>query len=240
MSIEPTTVLPKIERAATRRRALDAEEIYQRIQLAIMERRLLPGAKLAEEKLAEASGASRSRIRQVLARLAHEQIVTLVPNKGAFIARPTTSEARELFLARRLIEPGLIDRLVEVATPEQIAVLREHVQEERKARESEDWRSVIRLSGEFHIRIAEMVVDGILLRQLRELVALNCLIITLYDKPQTPACPYSEHDDLVTSIEAGDAAKAKQQMLHHLTHIERMLNLDDDDVQEPDFEKIFC
>ena len=36
---------------------MESEEIYRRIQLAIMERRLVPGAKLVEERLAEVTGA---------------------------------------------------------------------------------------------------------------------------------------------------------------------------------------
>src|SRR5690606_12871960 len=99
----PPAKRPKVE--------MDAETIYQRIQTGILERRLLPGAKLAEERLAEVTGASRMRIRQVLARLAHEQIVTLIPNRGAYVASPTVEEAREMFEARRLIEPPLAAKL---------------------------------------------------------------------------------------------------------------------------------
>lgn len=234
-----TETVSASQAAGHRRRRLDSEEIYQRIQIAIMERRLLPGAKLAEERLAEATGAGRSRIRQVLARLAHEHIVTLVPNKGAFIARPTKDEARELFFARRLIEPGLIERLISVAGDAQIAALREHVGKEAAARQAGDLRSVIRLSGEFHMRIAEMVADGILVRVMRELVALTCLIITLYDKPNAPACPYHEHAALVDVIAARDADQAKRLMLDHLVHIERELDLNGDDAGEPDFAVIF-
>lgn len=221
-------------------RVLDTEEIYRRIQLAIMERRLLPGAKLAEEPLADATGASRSRIRQVLTRLAHEQMVTLVPNRGAFIAKPTVEEARELFLARRLIEPGLVALLAQQATSQQIAVLRAHVNKEKQARKQDDQRSIIRLSGEFHMHIAQMVASGILMRVMRELVALTCLIITLYDKPNTPACPYTEHDDLIDLIEAKNRTGAEQHMLNHLLHIEQTLDLSGDDTDEPDFEAIFA
>ena len=58
-----------------------AEPIYQGLLTAIMEHRLAAGTKLVEERLCEATGAGRPRIRQVLARLAHEQLVTLVPTR---------------------------------------------------------------------------------------------------------------------------------------------------------------
>ena len=51
------------------------DEIYERIYAAILEHRLPPGAKLVEERLADIFRTSRARIREVLARLAHEQTV---------------------------------------------------------------------------------------------------------------------------------------------------------------------
>jgi len=218
---------------------MDGDAIYHRIQSAILERRLLPGAKLAEERLASASGASRMRIRQVLARLAHEQIVTLIPNRGAFISRPTVEEAREMFEARRLIEPALAAKLCAQASPKNIAVLREHVEKESLARRQGDTRSLIRLSGEFHIHLVSMVAEGILLRMVRELTFLTCLIITLYDKPNTPACPEHEHETLVDLIEAGKAEAAHEHMLQHLQHIEQTLDLSREMRDEPDLEAIF-
>lgn len=218
---------------------MDSEVIYQRIQTGILERRLLPGAKLAEERLAKVTGASRMKIRQVLARLAHEQIVTLIPNRGAYVSRPTVDEAREMFETRRLIEPPLVAKLCRQATSGDIEVLRAHLDKERRARQQDDLRSIIRLSGEFHIHMVDMVANGILARVIRELTSLTCLIITLYDKPNAPACPQHEHADLVDLIEAGDAAAAEQHMLNHLNHIEHTLDLNGELQGAPDFEAIF-
>src|SRR5574337_826615 len=73
----------------------DAEAIYRRILAAIIEHRLAPGRKLVEERLAAIFGASRAMIRQVLTRLSHEMVVTLIPNRGAFVAEPTVEEDRK-------------------------------------------------------------------------------------------------------------------------------------------------
>ena len=59
------------------------DEIYEKIYVAVLEHRSLPGTKLVEEKLAEIFSVSRARVREVLARLAHEQIVQLIPQRGA-------------------------------------------------------------------------------------------------------------------------------------------------------------
>ena len=89
------------------------DEIYEKIYVAILEHRLHPGTKLVEERLAEIFKVSRARVREVLARLAHEQVVDLYPQRGAYVARPTIEQALHVFEARRLIEPELVRRLIQ-------------------------------------------------------------------------------------------------------------------------------
>ena len=111
---------------------LDA--IYERILAAVMEHRLIPGTKLVEEKLASVFHVNRTRIREVLSRLAYEGVVTTIPNRGAFVASPSVEEARHIFQARRIMEPALIRSLVDKGTDEDFQKLHAHVAEERDAR----------------------------------------------------------------------------------------------------------
>lgn len=203
------------------------EEIYRRLQQAVFEHRLLPGTRLVEDHLAEVTGSTRGRIRQVLARLAHENLVTLVPNRGAFIAKPSVEEAREVFAMRHMIEPPMAELLARAPKPAQIHRLRAHVRQEAAARASGERSVIIRLSGEFHLLMAELTGNRILMRTLRELCAQTCLVITLYDKPNTPACPYHEHEDVIDAIEARDSGRAASLMRHHLQHIEATLALEE-------------
>src|SRR5262252_5505732 len=121
-----------------RKAAPTPDEIYERVVSAIFEHRLAPGTKLGEDRLALIFGVSRSRIRPALARLAHEKLVRLEPNRGAFIAAPTPEEAREIFEARRLIEPGIVRRLAKTIDAEGIERLRSLVREEAAARARND------------------------------------------------------------------------------------------------------
>lgn len=215
------------------------EAIYLSLLSAIMEHRLLAGTKLVEERLCEVTGASRARIRQVFARLAHEKLVTLVPNRGAFIASPTVEEAHQVFQTRQFIEPELAATLARHATPAKVRSLQRHVQEEDAARARGDRAAVIRLSGEFHILLAEMAGNAILEKVIREMVSLTCLIITLYDRPGAPACPEHEHRELIAAIEKRDEGAARAVMREHLEHIEGSLDLTVTEVGAPDFYSIF-
>jgi DNA-binding GntR family transcriptional regulator len=202
------------------------DEIYEKIYAAILEHRLHPGTKLGEERLAEIFGTSRARIREVLGRLAHEQIVELFPQRGAFVAKPTIEQARDVFEARRLIEPAIVRRLVETLSPEKLARLREHQARELDARRRDDKRAVIRLSGEFHSLAAELAGNTALARSMRELSVLTCLMIFLYDAPTSVSCRADEHSKIIEAIAKRDAARAQKLMLEHLAHIEGSMKLD--------------
>ncbi len=214
------------------------DEIYEKVYTAILEHRLHPGTKLVEERLAEIFGVSRARVREVLARLAHEQVVEVIPQRGAYVARPTIEQAMDVFEARRLIEPALLRRLIETLTPERVARLRQHVALEQDARRREDKRAIVRLSGEFHTLLAEQAGNTALARQMRELSSLTCLVIFLYDAPTATSCRDDEHAQIVEAIAHRDVARAQALMLEHLEHIEGSLRLEPG-TGEVDLEAIF-
>ena len=214
------------------------DEIYEKIYVAILEHRLHPGTKLVEERLAEIFDVSRARIREVLARLAHEQIVELYPQRGAYVAKPTIEQALDIFEARRLIEPAVLRRLIETLTPEKLARLRQHQELELDARRRDDQRAVVRLSGEFHSLAAELAGNSALARNMRELSVRTCLMIFLYDAPTATSCRADEHSQIIEAIAKRDPARAERLMLEHLEHIESSMKLDNA-TEEVDLEAIF-
>lgn len=205
---------------------LDIDQIAERITDAVMEHRLPPGIKLVEVKLASAFGVSRTKIRQALTLLAQDGLVTLHPNKGAYVTRPTADEARDLFVTRRLVEPEIVRNVIKRACPEDLSRLHTHLEEEAEARRLGDRRRIIRLSGQFHMLMAHVSGNSFIEKLMAELCPLTCLIIALYDEPQTPACPENEHAMIVEAIAKRDEARAIELMLLHLHHIEQALHLD--------------
>ncbi len=234
----PTTRARQTPVAARLERENVHDEIYEKIYAAIVEHRLHPGTKLVEERLAEIFSVSRARIREVLARMAHEQIVELIPQRGAYVAKPSIEQAMHVFEARRLIEPAVVRRLIETLTPERVARLRQHQALEQDARRRDDKRAIVRLSGEFHTLIAEQAGNTALARHMRELATLTCLIIVLYDAPTASTCLADEHSEIIEAIAHRDVAKAESLMLTHLDHIESSLKLDPA-APEVDLEAIF-
>lgn len=186
--------------------------MYDRMHRAIADRRLPPGTKLVEEGLAEIFKVSRARVRKVLQRLAHDKMVTLEPNRGAFVARPSVDEARHVFAARRVVEDAIIRAVAGDVGNAGIDQLRRLNQAEHEAHEGRDPHGAIRLSGEFHLQLAAYGGNPILAGFLRELVSRSSLIIAVYETPGGPDCAFDEHEKIIDALAAGDGETAAREM----------------------------
>ena len=218
---------------------LTNQDIYDRIYAAISERKLLPGTKLSEERLAQAFHASRTRVREVLLRLSQELIVETHPNRGAFVASPTQEDMRHVFAVRRALERAIAAELAERYSGQTIALMHRHLDSEARARATGNRPELARLTGDFHVRLAETTGNPIFTENLRRLVALTGLIIAQYDAHAIAACPEHEHEDIVKAIEAGDAKRAERLMLQHLGHVEQGIQPPGTVSNEVNFERIF-
>jgi DNA-binding GntR family transcriptional regulator len=203
--------------------------IYDRIMASVLDHRLPPGTRLTEDKLANIFGVSRTLIKPVLVRLANERIVTLAPNKGATIATPSQQESREVFEARRLIEPVLLSHFMQQATAADIEVLSQLLYDENQAQSAKDMRTAIRLSGEFHLHIAKRSGHETFGSILREMVSRSSLILMTWGKPAATfadpqTCGCDAHHALVDAIRLRDIREAQTLMHQHLLDIEAQLD----------------
>jgi DNA-binding GntR family transcriptional regulator len=215
------------------------DQIYERIDAAIVEQVLRPGTKLGEEALCAIFGVSRTLIRRVLHRLAGEHVVELLPNRGAFVARPSVADARDVFAARRVLEAGVVAALADRLSETQAIRLRSQIALERAAHDAGDRRALIRLSGAFHVLLAELAGNPVIVRFLRELVARTALIIAMYEAPGASCCSPDEHAALLAALARG-GEDADRAMWRHLEGIEGRLDLDRPGGESRDLRQIFA
>ena len=199
--------------------------IYKAVVTAVMSHRLPPGTHLGEADFCELYQVSRTTVRKALQRLAHDHIIELRPNRGAVIASPTPQQAREIFAARRALEREIVPLVIRHATPESLKQIRAALAAEDAARRSGDRAAWIRLGGEFHLLLAQLAGNHVLLRFMGELVSRCSLIIALYETPGSAMCENDEHQDLATLIEQGKVKEAIHLIEHHLLAIEARLHL---------------
>lgn len=204
---------------------ITTQQIVEKVWLSIAERRLRPGVQLKEGQMAEIFDVSRARIRQALAALEREGLVTIIPNRGAFVCKPSVDEARDVFFVRRSVERCVVERIGKSLSKADVARLRSHVASERVANANDVTTDIIKLSGGFHLLLAELSGSDFLFGMMRDLISRTSLITAVYRNTARFNCGPDEHDEIVEAIANGDAEKASRLMEHHLDHVESELDL---------------
>lgn len=100
------------------------DQVLEVVRQGILDSRLRPGQRLVERELMEQLGVSRATVREVIARLASEGLVTNIPQRGAIVAVLTGEEAADIYEMRASLEVLATQRFIERVTPAQVAELR--------------------------------------------------------------------------------------------------------------------
>ncbi|WEX90249.1 GntR family transcriptional regulator [Sinorhizobium garamanticum] len=198
--------------------------IDEAIVSSILSARIRPGTRLSENQLAALFEVSRTRVREAMMRLEARGIVNVSPRRGWFVVEPSAEEAMTVYEARRVIEAGLLrtmDRLTETG----LTSLNAHLAEEKSAIAAGDRQRLTCLMGDFHIRIAELAGNAILVDILRDLTARTILISMLYQSDFHAMQSHLGHCRIVAAMEEGDFLKAAALSVEHLDEVETGLDL---------------
>lgn len=219
--------------------ALDDQSLYEVLSGTLLSGRLGAGTKLGEQRLAGIFGVSRERVRKALHRLGHERLIEVFPNRGAFVVNPSLQDARQVYEARRIVEGGIAWRVAESLTREQQSQLRRHFASEEHAHHHVNRAESIRLSGAFHILLAEMTGNDFVMRQMQELVSRTSMLVALFEDDSATCCGIDEHESILLALESHDPARATHAMTGHLSLIETRLRPRVTGARDSDLETIF-
>lgn len=192
------------------------EAVYGAIRRAMHMGRLPPGTRLREPQLATVLKVSRERVRKALHRLVHEGWLETVPNRGTLVPTLSVAEMRDIYDVRTMLETGIVRRLSALSAAV-ASRLKAHIREERLAVKKNDRGRLFRLSGEFHILLAELCGNAELTKLLDGLLTRSTMNFSLAapERFQNCAGPH-DHGDIAAAILSGDGDKASKLMLDHL------------------------
>lgn len=199
--------------------------IVDALTRSIVEHRLQPGSKLVEQTLADQFGVSRTLIRQALFKLSQNRLVRMEPARGAFVAAPSITEAQQVFAVRRMLEAGMTQAFIRVATKEHIHALKDHIAQEGAALLRGDVPGRTVLLGDFHVRMAQLMGNDVLAHMLMDLLSRSALITLMYQTSGAAEHSHEEHAAIVHALETRDEAQALRLMDEHLRNVEASLTL---------------
>lgn len=214
MSIFNASTKPQI-RAPGGRQTLN-EQAYARLRHAIISGRLEPGTTLTLRQLAEQLGTSLMPVREAISRLAAENAVVVLPQRGIRLPTMGEDEAEEIWALRIQLEGEACARAARFATPEEVASMRKLADWVREAAEAGDLHAVLERNSAFQFAVYGAAHSPTLL-QLIEILRLRSVPFytaavrrLLRERPSYFAASWHYHDQVVDAIEARDAVRARR------------------------------
>lgn len=208
----------------------EVNRVVDVLTLAIGQHKLRPGTRLIEAQIVELLQANRNHVQAALQRMSSLGIVTIEPNHGAMVARPTAKQAQEIFFARNIVECAIISCI----TPEKMAHFAKEIERQQHNEHSsllnQNHRDIVYQLGEFHALMSRIADNEVLRDILNNLMVMSSLIMMLYQKDISTHCQCNEHKQIIAALQAGDCVMAQQLMCDHLKALQQQLDFDENSV----------
>ena len=153
-------------------------------------------------------------------RLAFEGLVEIERNRGAFIARPTVKEAKDVFEARRVIERVTTEIVTRSILTHDLRRLARHVADNKLHWLRANRQLAISSVSAFHLSLAALAHNAALTTALERLIIRTSLILSLYATARTFGTLPDAYDDLMDLIASGRSLDAARQTERCLMAIE--------------------
>jgi DNA-binding GntR family transcriptional regulator len=210
-----------------------ADEIAFRLEAEILDGAYAPGSHLMQEEICTRFGVSRTPVREALRKLQAQNLVDLIPNKGARIRTITLSELTEVYAVRAELEGYAASLAAPQFSGEHAAAL-ESLQaqlesvvtvlgapQRRQAGESVINAQLTRFNEEFHGVIRAVAGNGLLDRMISDLqrrFPKDYVWKTIESAELIEAINVTEHRRIIEALVRKDADAARAAMTAHVNH----------------------
>jgi DNA-binding GntR family transcriptional regulator len=193
------------------------EQTYQRLRSLIIERGFAPGTVVAERRIADAVGISRTPLRAAIARLEGEGLVTRLGNGSVVIRSFSLDEVLQNLRVRRLLEPEAAALAAGRLDAWRLATLRSEAEAFRDGRDA-DFERFWAHDDALHATIAAGCGVPLLASLIVDLRA-KARMCNLARMPPQFVAQGQEHVVLIEALSRGDAPAARQAMAEHFDKV---------------------
>jgi GntR family transcriptional repressor for pyruvate dehydrogenase complex len=213
------------------------EQIVQQIEESVLNGTLKPGDQLpAERDLAQRLGVSRTAVREAVKTLREKGLVEAYSGRGTFVTDGTSQAARQSFdlmvkigqqensphLAelRLILEPGIAAMAAERVKDDDLAAMREAVAV--MERSQKDPEAYIEADLDFHLALAEVVANPLILSLIDSIVGLlREQRIKIFNVEGGPQRGQFHHKRILEAMERRDPEMARCAMRAHLEQVKQ-------------------
>ena len=198
-----------------------SDKAYHLIRHKIITLELPPLSAIDEQALMEDLRLGRTPIREALQRLAAENLVSIVPRRGIFVAEISLTDLQKVFELRMVLEAFCARLAAERATEGQLVEM-EGLIHELEGVPADDGRTLMSIDERFHELLYQSADNEFLADALRRLHALSFRIWHLVlERLGSVRGAMEQHIDITRALQAGDAARAETLVRQHVAEFQQ-------------------
>lgn len=216
--------MPLLERLRTKTLA---DQAFERITEAIIQRELVPGERISEALLARRLGISRGSLREAIRRLEGHKLVTRAPHVGVRVADISPNDLQECFVIREALE-GMGCRLAAThMTDVELAELDALLDRHARSEEVRSGASYYQGAGDFDFHF--LIIRGSKNAKLIELLCDDLYYVTRIYRYRSSIAPgrarvaFEEHRAIAEALHARNPDLAETLMRRHIAHARQTL-----------------
>jgi DNA-binding GntR family transcriptional regulator len=185
----------------------------------VLEGALPRGIFLSQRKLAELTKSSVSSVRTALRQLENEGLIENVPRLGVRIPEETPSAVRDRYTVRSALECAAVEQLHDnLSTDQRRDLLNQarKLDQISKHRETDQFREFARLHHQFHLHIADLTGNALLLSLLKRVMNSSLMLLNARRSWSNTADRLQNHTSLARAITGNDLETARQSIREHI------------------------
>lgn len=201
------------------------QKVFQRIREDILAGKYKKDEELKEKTIGEELGVSRTPVREALRQLELEGLVTIIPNKGAYVVGFTVQDIQDIYEIRSVLEGLCARRAARRAAPEQVEELEEILYLTEFHVKKGHMEQMVELDSKFHEILYEACNSKIMEHALRDYHHyLERVRRISLSSPKRALESYEEHKQILEAIKERDEKKAEDAANLHM--INTIKNID--------------
>lgn len=198
-------------------------ELCEVLRSAIIECRIAPGTMVAENQLVRDYRSTKAKVRTALQKLAREGFLEPIPRMGHLVTLPTQAEIDEVFELRELIEPWTARTAASAIGDEDVVYLKS-LDVSVVDGDQDSFRRSLRANRSFHLRIAEIAGNSLMIELLGNLLDKVHRILHLGLVSAVRAGELvDDHRTLIAALEAHDCRTAERVSRRQVRDARRMI-----------------
>ena len=206
------------------------QKVYSILKDMIMERKLLPGQKIPQEKLARDLGISRTPLIGALKFLEQDKLVESVPRRGFFVRLFSKEEMAYIFELREVLEGLAARRAAAKVSDSQIIELNRFFKHFAGQKNISDVKEYAREDRRFHSFVIDVGAKEFLksILQTTNIISFSYQVLHTEGLVRPPNETIQEHLAVIEAIKVRDSEADEELMRQHfkksLTYLKREIN----------------